>query len=65
MTFGTSTGSFDALNLTIGLHTELVRSTIIRAGYVTPLRDGDHCFFDNEFTVAVNFRDRPIERPPR
>ena len=56
VSFGNNTGRFDVLNLTIGLHTELTRSTIIRAGYVTPLRDDDHRFFDNEVTIAVLFR---------
>lgn len=56
VTFGANTGSLDAINLTIGVHAEIARSTIIRAGYVTPLRDGNHRFFDSEFTVAVIFR---------
>lgn len=56
VTFGANSGSLDALNLTIALHTEIARSTIIRAGYVTPLRDGNHRFFDSEFTIAVIFR---------
>ena len=54
--FGANSGSLDAINLTIGLHTEINRSTVIRAGYVTPLRDGNHRFFDSEFTVAVIFK---------
>lgn len=56
VTFGSNAGSLDALNLTVALHTEIARNTIIRAGYVTPLRDGNHRFFDSEFTVAVIFR---------
>lgn len=56
VTFGANTGRLDAINLTVALHTEIARSTIIRAGYVTPLRTGDHRFFDHEFTVAVIFR---------
>lgn len=56
VTFGANAGSLDALNLTIALHTEIARSTTIRAGYVTPLRDGNHRFFDSEFTIAVIFR---------
>lgn len=53
---GVGAGRIDALNLTIGLHTEIARSTIIRAGYVTPLRSGNHKLFDSEFTLAVIFR---------
>lgn len=56
VTFGANSGSLDALNLTIALHTEIARSTVVRAGYVTPLRDGNHRFFDSEFTIAVIFR---------
>lgn len=56
ITFGANTGSLDAINLTIGVHAEIARSTIIRAGYVTPLRSGNHRFFDSEFTIAVVFR---------
>lgn len=56
ITFGADTGRLDAINLTVALHTEIARSTIVRAGYVTPLRDGNHRFFDHEFTVAVIFR---------
>ncbi len=55
-TFGSNAGSLDAINMTFALHTEIARNTIIRAGYVTPLRDGNHRFFDSEFTVAVIFR---------
>ncbi len=54
--FGGNTGSFDVLNLTLGLHTEIARSTTLRAGYATPLRGADHRFFDSEVTVAVIFR---------
>lgn len=54
--FGANAGRLDAVNLTIGLHAQIARSTTIRAGYVTPLRDGNHRFFDSEFTVAVVFR---------
>ena len=56
VTFGANSGRYDALNLTIALHTEIARNTTIRAGYVTPLRDGNHRFFDSEFTVAIVFR---------
>lgn len=56
VTFGANSGSLDAINMTFALHTEIARSTIIRAGYVTPLRDGNHRFFDHEFTLAVIFR---------
>jgi hypothetical protein len=56
VTFGANSGRLDALNLTMALHLEIARSTIVRAGYVTPLRDGNHRFFDHEFTVAVIFR---------
>lgn len=56
VTFGSNAGSLDAINMTFALHTEIARNTIIRAGYVTPLRDGNHRFFDSEFTVAVIFR---------
>jgi len=57
VTFVTNTGSFDTFNLTSGSHTKFAHSTIIHAGYVTPLRDGNHRFFDNEFNVAVIFCD--------
>lgn len=53
---GVGAGRIDALNLTIGLQTEIARSTILRAGYVTPLRSGNHKLFDSEFTLAVIFR---------
>lgn len=56
VTFGANSGSLDAVNMTFALHTEIARSTIIRAGYVTPLRNGNHRFFDHEFTLAVIFR---------
>ena len=56
VTFGANSGRLDAVNMTFALHTEIARSTIIRAGYVTPLRDGNHRFFDHEFTLAVIFR---------
>lgn len=56
VTFGSNAGSLDAINMTFALHTEIARNTIIRAGYVTPLRDGNHRFFDSEFTIAVIFR---------
>lgn len=56
VTFGANSGSLDAINMTFALHTEIARSTIVRAGYVTPLRDGNHRFFDHEFTLAVIFR---------
>ncbi len=56
VTFGANSGRLDAVNMTFALHTEIARSTIIRVGYVTPLRDGNHRFFDHEFTVAVIFR---------
>ncbi len=56
VTFGTNSGRLDAVNLTFALHTEIASSTIIRAGYVAPLRDGNHRFFDHEFTLAVIFR---------
>ncbi len=56
VTFGANSGRLDAVNMTFALHTEIARSTIIRAGYVAPLRDGNHRFFDHEFTLAVIFR---------
>ena len=56
VTFGANSGSLDALNMTVGLHAEIARSTTIRVGYVTPLRDQNHRFFDSEFTIAVVFR---------
>jgi hypothetical protein len=55
VTFG-NTGRLDVLNLTVGLHAEIAQSTILRAGYVTPLRDDNHRFFDCEVTVALIFR---------
>ncbi len=33
-----------------------VERTPKHAGYVTPLRDGNHRFFDSEFTIVVIFR---------
>ncbi len=56
VTFGTNTGRLDTLNMAFGVHTTLARSTIIRAAYITPLRESNHSFFDGEFTVAVIFR---------
>lgn len=56
VTFASNSGRLDVLNLTVALHTEISRSTTIRAGFVTPLRGHDHRFFDSEFTVAVIFR---------
>ena len=56
VTFGANSGRLDAVNMTFALHTEIARSTIVRAGYVAPLRDSNHRFFDHEFTLAVIFR---------
>jgi hypothetical protein len=56
VTFGANSGRLDAINMTFALHAEIARSTIVRAGYVAPLRDGNHRFFDQEFSVAVIFR---------
>ena len=56
VTFGTNTGRLDTLNMAFGLHAQLARSTVLRTAYITPLRDGNHRFFDGEFTVAVIFR---------
>lgn len=56
LVIGSQTGRLDTLNMAFGLHTQLGRSTILRTAYITPLRDGNHRFFDGEFTVAVIFR---------
>lgn len=56
VTFGSSAGHFDVLNLTIGLQADIARSTMVRAGYVTPLRSSPHRFFDNELSMAVIYR---------
>lgn len=56
VTFGAGNSRFDVLNLTVGLQADLANSTLVRVGYVTPLRGDDHRFFDHEITVAVVFR---------
>lgn len=56
VTFGAGNSRFDVLNLTAGLQANIAESTIVRVGYVTPLRGDDHRFFDHEITVAVVFR---------
>ena len=56
VSFTANTNRIEVVNLTIGLHTQISRSTIIRAGYVTPLGNDEHRFFDSEVTLAVIFR---------
>lgn len=54
--FGATSGQYDVLNMTVGLQANIARSTLIRAAFVTPLRDGKNRFFDSEFSLAVVFR---------
>lgn len=56
LSFGNKSSGDDVLNLTFGLHAELTQSTFLRVGYVTPLRDENHRFFDNEITLALVYR---------
>ena len=56
VSFGSQSSGNDVVNLTIGLHAEFARSTSLRVGYVTPLRNDNHRYFDNEITVALVYR---------
>jgi hypothetical protein len=46
----------DVLNLTVGLHAEVARHTLLRVGGVVPLRRGDDRFFDAEIQVQLERR---------
>jgi hypothetical protein len=44
------------LNLTVGLHTEILNRTICRVGGVLPLRTGDDRAFDAEVQIQLERR---------
>ncbi len=54
--FGAGSGRFNVFNLTTGLQANIGRSTMVRAAFVAPLRDGTNRFFDSEVSLAIVFR---------
>lgn len=54
--FGAGSGRFNVFNLTTGLQANIGRSTMVRAAFVTPIRDGTNRFFDSEVSLAIVFR---------
>ena len=59
LSVGNRDNRFDAVNLTMGLHTEWEGDTALRLAAVVPLRDsGENRFFDAEFQVALIKRFR-------
>jgi len=56
LTFGNSAGGVDEVNLTVGVHGEFARNTLLRVAGVFPLREDDDRFFDSEIQVQVERR---------
>jgi len=56
LSFGNFANRFDELNLTVGLHTEILNRTICRVGGVFPLRTGADRSFDAEVQVQLERR---------
>ena len=55
-TFSNLANRVDQLNLTVGLHTEILNRTICRVGGVLPLRTGDDRAFDAEVQIQLERR---------
>jgi len=54
--FGNSAGGVDEVNLTVGVHGEFARNTLLRVAGVFPLREDDDRSFDSEIQVQVERR---------
>jgi hypothetical protein len=54
--FQNSANRLDVLNLTVGLHGEIARCTLLRVGGVFPLCAGDNRFFDAEIQAQLERR---------
>lgn len=53
---GSGINRFDVVNMTVGLHSEWSRSTLVRTAVVVPLGNESNRFFDSEIQVSVIHR---------
>jgi len=56
LNFGNSANRVDEVNLTVGVHGEFARNTLLRVAGVFPLRDDDDRSFDSEVQVQAERR---------